>query len=319
MDDSLLAGAKTIINQWLALKPDENLLIIHDSKYAPEAEALSFFANQAQAKSRLFPFQNPNDYRNDLREIFSGADAAIGLTDYSLLTTPMVLKAVSKGLRYLSFPPVTLDGRSILAYDFIQEDLTWSKEMAQRIRSHLLIGEKIHVTTQAGTSLRLGYRDREPHFLNGQCQNPHDVASSSFEIYVPIEEDKTEGVIVLDGAMGQIGALKQPLRLVYEHGKIVSIGEGEDGDRLRNYIASFRDDRMFSASEFGIGLNRLAHCLGRCYVEDESALTTCHFGHGRNLALGGLLDAEGHYDLVILKPTIIVAGSVIMQDGQLKV
>ena len=105
----------------------------------------------------------------------------------------------------------------------------------------------------------------------------------------------------------------------YRQGKICSIGSGPDGDRLRAYIASFRDDHTLLASEFGIGLNRLAKCLGRCYIEDESALTTCHIGHGRNLTLGGKLDAEGHYDLVMLNPTITANGNLVMRDGKLMV
>jgi len=317
MDDNVLAGAEVIINHWLALQPGEKFLIIHDEKYALEAEALRLFAEKARANTHLARFHKPRQHRNDLSGIFVDVDVAIGVTDYSLLTTHSVLDAVHKGLRYLSFPPITLDGRSILAYDFIQEDLQWASAAGQKIVQLMLPHEEVHVTTHAGTDLHFRYRGRKPNVMNGNCQHPRDVASSSFECYIPIEEDQTEGVLILDGAMGQIGALTHPLQVIYEQGKIVSIGDGVDGKRLSDYISSFKDERTLFASEFGIGLNRLGQCLGRCYIEDESALSTCHIGHGRNLTLGGELDAEGHYDLIMLKPTIKIGSTTIMRDGQL--
>lgn len=317
MDDRVMAGANVIINNWLALQPDEKFLVIYDDKYALEAEALKFYAEKAQAKVKLVRFNKPRKHRSDLNGIFEGADVAIGVTDYSLLTTHSVQDAVNKGLRYLSFPPVTLDGRSILGYDFIQEDLNWANQTGQKLVEVMKSDEEVHITTPAGTDLRFRYRGREPKVMTGNCQRSGDIASSSLEFYIPVEEDQTEGTLILDGAMGQIGPLTQPLKIVYEQGKIVSIGDGTEGERLRRYIASFNDERTLAASEFGIGLNRLGQCLGRCYIEDESALSTCHIGHGRNLTLGGVLDAEGHYDLIMLKPTISVGPNNIMHDGQL--
>ena len=317
MDEKVLAGANIIINNWLALQPGEKFLIIHDEKYAMEAEALRVFAEKAHANYRVVGFTNPRINRSDLNGIIDGADVAIGVTDYSLLTTQTVLEAVNKGLRYLSFPPVTLDGRSVLAYDFIQEDLSWAREIGQKIVDRMLQHEEVHVTTPSGSDLCFRYRGRKPNVMNGDCQQAGDVASSSFECYIPIEEDQTNGTLILDGAIGQIGPLTHPVQVIYERGKITSIGNGEDGKRLRDYITTFNDERTLSASEFGIGLNRLGKCLGRCYIEDESALSTCHIGHGRNLTLGGKLDAEGHYDLIMLNPTITVGSTVVMRDGKL--
>ncbi|MGI6602010.1 MAG: peptidase, partial [Saccharofermentanales bacterium] len=51
------------------------------------------------------------------------------------------------------------------------------------------------------------------------------------------------------------------------------------------------------------------------YIEDESAYGTFHVGFGRNLALGGTLEANGHYDLVSHRPSIYVDNRQIMDDG----
>lgn len=319
MDDKVMAGAFVIVNSWLALQPGEKILLIHDDTYLTEAEALKAQAEVLPARVKLVRFDELKTNRSALNGLFAGADVAVGLTDYSLLTTTTVSEAVANGMRYLSIPPITLDGRSIFAYDFIHEELDWARQTGQKIVECMMQSETVHVTSSAGTNIDFRYRGREPKVMSGACQHSGGVGSASFESYIPIEEDQTEGMFILDGAMGQIGRLSEPLKVVYEQGKIVSIGNGTEGKRLRDYIASFNDMRTLSASEFGIGLNRLSQCLGRCYIEDESALSTCHIGHGRNLTLGGKLDAKGHYDLIIQRPTISVGSTVIMRDGELTI
>lgn len=76
---------------------------------------------------------------------------------------------------------------------------------------------------------------------------------------------------------------------------------------------------MLTASEFGIGLNTYARCLGRCYIEDESAYGTFHIGFGRNIALGGVQDAVGHYDLVAYDADIYVDNQMIMEQGRIMI
>ena len=74
---------------------------------------------------------------------------------------------------------------------------------------------------------------------------------------------------------------------------------------------------MYTTGEFGIGLNPLSHCEGNCYIEDESALGTFHIGFGRNLALGGTLEASGHFDLTMFAPDIYADGVKIIENGKI--
>ena len=85
--------------------------------------------------------------------------------------------------------------------------------------------------------------------------------------------------------------------------------------RLPREMDSFEDPRIYVAGEFGIGLNTLSQCLGNCYIEDESTFSTFHIGMGRNLALGGIQDAAGHFDLVFHRPTIYADQTLIMENG----
>lgn len=70
-------------------------------------------------------------------------------------------------------------------------------------------------------------------------------------------------------------------------------------------MEEYFDPRIYIAGELGIGLNSCSNCLGNCYIEDESAYGTFHVGLGRNIALGGVQNAKGHFDLVCREPVFL--------------
>lgn len=141
------------------------------------------------------------------------------------------------------------------------------------------------------------------------------VGSSSFEIFIGIEESCTEGKAVVDGSLGYLGIPSSPIHLSFSQGRLTEIEENRSGKYLKRYMDSFEDPRIYVAGEFGIGLNTLSQCLGNCYIEDESTFSTFHIGMGRNLALGGIQDAAGHFDLVFHRPTIYADQTLIMENG----
>ena len=107
----------------------------------------------------------------------------------------------------------------------------------------------------------------------------------------------------------------EPLYEVETDKVVNQIEANASGERLRHYMDSFGDPGIYVAGELGIGLNKKSRCVGNCYIEDESAFTTFHIGMGRNLALGGVHDAAGHFDLVFQFPTIYADDILIMKDG----
>ena len=151
--------------------------------------------------------------------------------------------------------------------------------------------------------------------FNGLADRPGKVGSSSFEIYIGIEETQTSGRAVVDGSLGYLGRPAAPIPLTFQEGRLVQI-DGETGAELKRYMDSFGDPGIYVAGELGIGLNKLSRCVGNCYIEDESAFTTFHIGMGRNLSLGGVHNAAGHFDLVFQFPTIYADDTLIMKDGQ---
>lgn len=312
-------GARIIVQRWLQARPEDVLHFITDETKLREAKAFSQAAEDFGAVPKVSilhadSIQSGNSIE-EMRQIMSYANAIVGATNYSFITTNAVIYALRRGARFLSLPLSTNDGSSLLEQDFLRMSPRKAAALARPMLRGLRRADSIHVTTALGTDIRFSIKGRRPGLFNGVAARPGVCASASFEVYIPPVETETDGRVVLDGSMGYIGLVHEPLELRFEHGRLVDIADTADGRRLREYLESFGDEEMYCAAEFGIGLNQLSRCRGASYIEDESAYGTFHIGFGRNLALGGGHDANGHFDIVVHDPTITAGRDVIMQNG----
>ncbi|MCP1108767.1 leucyl aminopeptidase (aminopeptidase T) [Lachnospiraceae bacterium PF1-21] len=319
--ERIKTGANIVIKSWMRLKPWENLLIVTSNQYIKEAQLLKQCAAKRGARADLMIVERTGKqvgvFFDEQEDIFRGYKAIIGATDYSIVTTKAAKKAIERGSKFLSLPLLTGDGRSLLGYRFLQMDTKKSKMMAQVIMSYLDEGSTIDVRTSAGTSLKFYTRNRSAGFFNGVVKDGGGYSSASIEAYVPIEETMTKGTMVVDGSLGYIGGVKEAVQVELAAGRITQIADNEDGQRLQAYIEQYTDEGMYVASELGIGLNSYAKCRGSSYIEDESAYGTFHIGFGRNLALGGVHQASGHFDIVGRDPDIYVDNRMIMERGKI--
>ena len=314
-------GAGIVIRSWVRVKPWDKLLIVTTKEHLPEARMLRKCAVGKVRSVNTLVVENKGRHVGEFfdanEEVFDPYTAVIAATEYSLVTTKAAKRAIQRRKKFLSLPLSTNDGRSMLEYEFMQMDTKKSRLMAKVIMKYLRHSEKIHVTTPAGTDLMFYKEGREPGFFNGVLRDGNGYSSASIEVYVPIEETRTEGVMVLDGSLGYIGRAEEATRIVFKEGRIVKIEDTETGKKLKAYMKEYRDSRIYIAGELGIGLNSYSQCLGNCYIEDESAYGTFHVGLGRNLALGGTQNARGHFDLVCLEPDIFTDNRQIMQQGKI--
>ena len=126
--------------------------------------------------------------------IFDPYTAIIAATEYSLVTTRAAKRAIQKKKKFLSLPLSTNDGKSMLTYEFLAMDTKKSRLMAKIVMKYLRQSSKVHITTPAGTDLSIGKSGRKPGFFNGVLKDGKGYSSASIEVYVPIEETKTEDV-----------------------------------------------------------------------------------------------------------------------------
>lgn len=320
-DERLERGAQIVIKNWLKLKPWEKLLIVTSEEHIKEAQVLKKYAKKRNASVDMMIVEHKGQKvgvffdRNEM--IFDDYKAIIGATEYSIVTTRATRRAIKKGSKFLSLPLATSDGVSMLAYDFLCMDTKKSKMMAEVIMKYFNSSSAIRVETGAGTNLILRKQGRRSGFFNGVVKDGKGYSSASIEVYVPIEETESEGIMVVDGSLGYSGKRNEAVRLELSGGRITNMDTSETGQYLKAYLEGFQDEGMYHASEFGLGLNSLAKCRGNCYIEDESSYGTFHLGFGRNIALGGVHEACGHFDLVCREPDIYLDNRQIMQQGKI--
>ena len=322
MDKSkALKGAEIIIKNWIDAKSCDTMLIVTDKTHREEGILLKETSEKLGCKTDIMVTQQDGIlvgmYFDNNPEIFAGYDYIIGATDYSLVTTVAAKNAIKNGSGFLSLPLHTNDGRSMLEYNFLNCDIGKSKILAEKLISKLHNATVIHATTTRGTDMYFYKKDRHARFFSGCLKDSNGYSSASIEVYVPIEESRTHGRLILDGSMGYIGKVNTPLQITFDKGRICEIEATDDGVKLQKFIEDYQDEKMYVASEFGIGLNPLSRCDGNCYIEDESALGTFHIGFGRNLALGGLWQAKGHFDLTTFDADIYADGVLVMHKGQI--
>lgn len=314
-------GARIVIQNWIRVKPWDKLLVVTTREHMEEARMLRQCAQEKCRSVKTLTVEETGRHVGvffDMNEeVFDPYTAIVAATDYSLVTTKAARRAIQNHKKFLSLPLSTNDGRSMLEYDFIMMDTKKSRLMAKVIMKYLRYSRKIHITTTAGTDLNVFKENRNPGFFNGVVKDGRGYSSASIEVYVPIEETKTEGVMILDGSLGYIGRAVEPTEILFRDGRIVEIEETPTGKRLKEYMEDYHDSRIYIGGEFGIGLNSYSKCQGNCYIEDESAYGTFHIGLGRNLALGGKQNASGHFDLVCLEPDIYTDNRQIMQQGKI--
>lgn len=315
-------GARIVVEEWLHAKKGDLIYFITDETKRREAKAFQQATERIGAICKITELNSQEIQAGatieNLKWEMAKADAIVGATNYSFITTDAVYYALSKGVQFLSMPMSINDGTSLLEQEFLKMDPDEATLIGMPMFWQLRKASHIHVTTALGTDLHFNIVDRFPGIFHGSLWEPGKCSSASFEIYIPPVEFKTNGRLVLDGSMGYIGLVDKPLEIIFENGYIKRIEDTPDGIRLLKYIESFHDLEMFCAAEFGIGLNTISKCRGISYIEDESTFGTFHIGFGRNLALGGCHNAAGHFDLVTHNPTIIADDKVIMKNGEAK-
>jgi leucyl aminopeptidase (aminopeptidase T) len=197
------------------------------------------------------------------------------------------------------------------------------REMAKKITKQLDNAESIHITTPAGTDIVLGVKGRafgaEMEVKPGMVSN-----LPCGEIYCAPEETKANGVLVIDGTVGNFGLPPTPLTIRVENGCVERF-ESKDQDLVKEAQDMTNADKGARViGELGIGINPAAKLVGNM-LEDEKAFGTAHIAFGNNQDFpGGQNKSKTHVDFLFLKPTISVTyldGSslVIIKDGALQI
>ena len=186
-------------------------------------------------------------------------------------------------------------------------------------------GRTAKVTSDNGTDLTipLGRWNIPAELDNGRILDPGnwDNLPAGEACITPIE-DAVNGKFVVDGGLRffYLFEKKEKIEIEIKDGRMIDI-EGNLSKKIRklfeNYDSMSNDRQIgniYKVCEMGIGTNRFARET-KNIVEFEKKLGTIHIGFGRNLQLGGNIDAPMHLDMVMMHPTVEIDNKVIIEDG----
>ena len=360
--ETLTSAARVAVGDSLDVQSGERVLIVtNPSKQVYEvAMALYNAAAEKGAETVLIvqPVKSQLDFADDavIDAISSEPDVFISISAHKLGKD-----------RFAVAHPYTFEGKS---YDHVFRYLLASRRLrafwspnidadmftrtvpidydrlrgeAEAVRDVLDACEEVHISSPAGTDLRMGLRHRKPFTDDGNLSEPGKGGNlPAGETFISPQIGACEGTIVFDGSLalseGDVVA-NTPVRVTVEDGYVVDIDDNQTGRKLLDTISEsesnalrFEREGMLpkgsgaayrrnarGMGELGIGLNPNARVTGNM-LEDEKAYGTCH------IAIGSNYDQDApsltHLDCLVREPTMVAlmrddSRRTFMQDGKL--
>jgi leucyl aminopeptidase (aminopeptidase T) len=128
-------------------------------------------------------------------------------------------------------------------------------------------------------------------------------------------EGTADGVAVIDGGMHEIGLIREPIILKIKNGKVIEIDGGAEANQLSNLLKTTGDSNSYNIGEFAFGTNPAARVTDNIQ-EYKNKLGTIHLALGNNKNLFGNVYSKTHLDTIILKPTVTIDGTLILDHGR---
>lgn len=317
----MMRGARTLLDDLVAVKPGESVLIVTDTKLLKIAQVLAAASFERDAepiitviKPREMDGEEPPEL---VAEAMKKADVIFTPVSKSITHTRAVKEAAESGARILVMTAFT---ERLMISGGIKADFRAQKPYCEKLAKLFEGSDTVKLSTPAGTDLTMNIKGRRGNAMHCVVDTPGWFSTvPTIEANTSIVEGSAEGIIIVDASVPYlgIGVLKEPMRIKVEEGFIIEIEGGYQADVLKRDLESKNDPNVYNIAELGVGLNPKSELTG-IMLDDEGVLGTCHIGIGTSLALGGKLKAAIHYDLVLWKPNIELDGKIVIEEGKIK-
>jgi 2,5-dihydroxypyridine 5,6-dioxygenase len=214
----------------------------------------------------------------------------------------------------LAEPSLSKLTQGAAAADYLQVE-----QIGLRIIGRLKGVDRLHVTTATGSDITFRIGGRDLINLASFARRPGEEGGiPSGEVTVDPVVGATEGVLVVDGPIGNVGRPSSPITLVAREGQWVEVrGESPEADKLRRIFDTI--ERSRNVAEFALGTNPWARRTG-VVSEEKKRLGTMHTAFGRSTRSADWrceVWSDIHGDVVVYAPTVTVEGEALMRDGTL--
>jgi leucyl aminopeptidase (aminopeptidase T) len=316
MDALTMNAARVALKECMGATRGEVILVVTDEPLRKIGYAFWEAGRQLGIESIITEIMGGATHGSEppdaVAELMSRVDIVIAPTSRSLSHTEARRNACARGARVATLPGITEDSmRRTLIVDY-----TRVKRLSEKLAAMLTKAKLAHVTTPAGTNLTMSLKSRECHADTGIAHKKGDFTNlPAGEAYIAPVEGTSEGVIVVDGSMSALGLIRSPMTMHVKKGFAVKFEGGKGADTIRNIVKKVGRPAS-NIAELGVGTNFKARVTGNT-LEDEKAIGTIHIAIGDNRSMGGKVAVPLHLDAVLLKPTLVLDGKVVMRNGKL--
>jgi aminopeptidase len=310
LERRLLKAADIVIQDCLAVKRNERVVVVTDEPCRAVGASLWFALKQrtdpilVEISPRKIHGEEPPV---QVARIIKECDVFIMPTSFSLTHTRARIAANRAGARGVTMPGITVE----MMLRTLNADYSRIANLTRRICKLLGVSRRAYVESDAGTRLELELSKRRCQPDTGIVKNKGGFSNMpAGEAYIAPVENKSNGVVVVDGSFAPIGEVSDPVTVELKKGAITRIrGNSKISAIFRKYG---KKEKILC--EFGIGTNYKAKITGNV-LEDEKVLGTIHVAFGNNLAFGGKNEARIHLDAVIRKPSVWLDDQLIIRKG----
>ncbi len=314
----LARAAKTIVEYICNLREGEEVLIYADT--AADLAVVKYLAEAAHAAGGIVSvviyetrpevdMEPPAPLAAAMRE----ADLIIELSAKYIIHTRAYLEAL-KSARILC-----LTGMTAQMMKRCVADVNYSKmlEFGDALVEVLKQGNKMKIKTPAGTDLTFELGGRLVEHNAGRIFKAGEEGYLGGQVsWYPVEKT-INGTVVFDGSVWppeDLGLLKQPIKLTIKEGEIKEIEGGAEARKLKRWLESFKDPKMFRIAHLSYGFNPGARLSGKI-LEDERVFGCIEIGIGAQIPSFGGGPASAHTDGIMLNPTVILDDTIIEEEG----
>ncbi len=317
---NMIPTARRLVEQVVAIKPGENVLLLTDSD-RPESitEAIAHAVSSAGGTLAIL-YMPPHQMGGiepppHVGAAIYGSNVVILQTSFDLDHTDAVREALRKGVRLVDMwgwvEEMMVVGGALADYD---EVARVTKALSDIFRN----AKEGRFTTPEGSDMTFSLDGRSCIPLFGFAQNKGEfTAYPDGEGAMSPVEGTAKGIMVNPFSIEhkELGFLTEPMRIEVKDGKVVSITGGVAAQRFWNLLDEY-GDLAKNVAEFAVGTNPASRKRATMR-EAKKAWGTCHVAVGDSRSLGGKVTAPLHVDMIFDDPTVWADDEIVVKNGKI--
>jgi leucyl aminopeptidase (aminopeptidase T) len=243
------------------------------------------------------------------------ADVVLDITSRAPMAGPEITKS---GFRYVTlggygYPSAELVNRLIGKVDY-----PTMVELEKRLAKLLKGAKKVRMTNPSGTNVNY---ELDPHRSVTLLPVYEPAAMIAGLVgWAPVEET-VNGTVAVDGCVFRFEPpiehrdLTTPIELKIEQGKITNIKGDYAAKRLKKWLDSYQDQKMYNVAHFTFGTQPMTSVVRTIETERLFGTTTLGIGWQNPLFEGKAGWAPAHCDAVVLNVSTWLDGVQVQENG----